>query len=127
MSCEILVVRGRLISTNTLINTARTNRFLAAKQKHDQMDIVTAEILSDKEFRNNRYQGKVVVYIDFYEKDLKRDYDGVVGSGCKIILDALVENKIIPDDSRRFVTKVPCEVFVDKVNPRIEIRLVEEI
>lgn len=126
MSADVLTIQGRLIGVNELINAARTNRFGSAKQKHDQMDIVTKAILSDKEFRNNVYKSKVVVYIDFYERDLKRDADNVIGGGCKVAMDSLVENGILIDDSRKYVSRIVCEVLVDKLRPRIELRLKEE-
>ena len=126
MSADVLTIQGRLIGVNELINSARTNKFGSAKQKHDQMDLVTAAILSDKEFRNNRYQGKVVAYIDFHEVSERRDCDNVIGGGCKIIFDSLVENGILVDDSRKYVSKVVCSVYTDKLHPRIELRLVEQ-
>lgn len=126
MSAEVLTIYGRLIGTNELINTARTNRFLAAKQKHEQMDIVTAAILSDKEFRNNKYTKSVVANIDFYEPNEKKDVDNVIGGGIKIIFDSLVVNGILADDSRKYLSKVVCSVYVDKASPRIEVRLIEE-
>jgi Holliday junction resolvase RusA-like endonuclease len=125
MSKETLTVYGRLIGMNDLINAARTNRFGSAKQKKDQMAIVTAAILQDKEFRNNRFLGKVTPHTTFYEPNDRKDCDNVIGGGCKIIFDSLVENKIIIDDSRKYVSSAVCNVYTDKDNPRIEITLIE--
>lgn len=126
MSAEVLTIQGRLIGVNELINAARTNKFGSAKQKHDQMNIVTSAILADKEFWENRFENKVIAYIDFFEKSERRDCDNVIGGGCKIIFDSLVENGILIDDSRKYVSKVVCSVYTDKANPRIEVRPVEE-
>lgn len=125
MSNPTLTIIGRLIGVNELINSARTNKFGSAKQKKDQMAIVTAAILQNKEFRLLRFTSKVSVHMNCYEKDLRRDVDNVVGGAIKVIMDSLVENGILIDDSRKYVSKVVSEVFVDKDNPRIEITLIE--
>jgi Holliday junction resolvase RusA-like endonuclease len=125
MSAEMLTVQGRLIGMNDLINSARTNRFGSAKQKKDQMKIVSSAILMDADFEAVRYPARVTPHIDFYEPNSRRDADNVIGGGCKIIFDALVECGILVDDSRKYVSSAVCNVYTDKDNPRIEIRLIE--
>lgn len=64
--------------------------------------------------------------ITYYEPDRRRDVDNVTGAGAKIILDALVELKALPNDSRKYIRKLTQDVLVDKGNPRIEI-IIKEI
>lgn len=44
-----------------------------------------------------------LVQVDFYEPNRKRDPDNVMGGGLKILMDALVEAGVIPDDSPKYV------------------------
>lgn len=118
-------IQGRLIGVNELINAARNNKFGSASQKKAQMKIVTDAILADEVFRNLRFEGKVLPCIDFYEPNEKRDYDNITGGGQKIIYDSLVIAGIIKNDSRKYISKSICEVYCDKLNPRIEVAITE--
>ena len=118
-------IQGRLIGMNEIIGAARNNRFGSASQKKSQMQIVTDAIQADKVFRNLRFEKKVVVYIKFIEPSGRRDCDNIISGGCKSLMDSLVLNRILIDDSQKYVTKIVSEVFVDKENPRIEVRLEE--
>ena len=53
----------------------------------------------------------VIVKIDFYEKTKRRDVDNIIAGGSKVILDTLVNHKIIKDDSRKYVKQVHCDVY----------------
>ena len=118
-------IQGRLISLNELIGAARNNKFGSASQKKSQMQIVTDSILADETFRKLRFENKVIVFIDCYEKDERRDFDGITSAAAKIILDALVNYGTLIDDSRKYVSLATYQVFTDKKNPRIEVTLKE--
>ena len=118
-------IQGRLISLNELIGAARNNKFGSASQKKSQMQIVTDAILCDEVFRKLRFENKVIVFIDCYEKDERRDFDGITSAAAKIILDALVNYGTLIDDSRKYVSLATYQVFTDKKNPRIEVTLKE--
>lgn len=63
-----------------------------------------------------------------YKVFIKRkntDYGNIRSILEKFVLDWLVENWIIPDDSFDFVKWDTTEVFIDKDNPRIEIIILE--
>lgn len=66
----------------------------------------------------------VTLKITWYEKDRRRDIDNITFA-TKFIQDALVKEKIIVDDSQKYICKIEHEVLVDKNNPRIEISLIE--
>ena len=89
------------------------------------MQIVTDSILADETFRKLRFENKVIVFIDCYEKDERRDFDGITSAAAKIILDALVNYGTLIDDSRKYVSLATYQVFTDKKNPRIEVTLKE--
>ena len=118
-------IQGRLVGMNEIIGAARNNRFGSASQKKSQMQIVTDAIIADEVFRNLRFEKKVVVYIKFFEASRKRDCDNIISGGCKSLMDSLVLNRILIDDSQKYVTKITCEILTDKENPRIEVFLKE--
>ena len=117
-------IQGRLVGMNEIIGAARNNRFGSASQKKSQMQIVTDAIQADEVFRNLRFEKKVNIYVSFIEKSSRRDIDNIT-SANKFILDSIVNYGILIDDSQKYVTKIVSEVFVDKENPRIEVRLEE--
>ena len=117
-------IQGRLVGMNEIIGAARNNRFGSASQKKSQMQIVTDAILADEVFRKLRFEKKVNIYVSFIEKSSRRDIDNIT-SANKFILDSIVNYGILIDDSQKYVTKIVSEVFVDKENPRIEVRLEE--
>lgn len=68
---------------------------------------------------------KITLHIVFYPKT-KRKFDiGNVGSVTeKFFLDALVQLKKLPEDNYEYVPEVKYSFGeVDKLNPRIEVRL----
>jgi len=117
-------IQGRLVGMNEIIGAARNNRFGSASQKKSQMKIVTDAIQADEVFRELRFEKKVNIYVSFIEKSSRRDIDNIT-SANKFILDSIVNYGILIDDSQKYVTKIVSEVFVDKKNPRIEVRLEE--
>ena len=118
-------IQGRLISLNELIGAANNNHYGGNGLKKKQMKIVTDSILADETFRKLRFENKVIVFIDCYEKDERRDFDGITSAAAKIILDALVNYGTLIDDSRKYVSLATYQVFTDNKNPRIEVTLKE--
>lgn len=60
----------------------------------------------------------------FAPNGIKRDADSL-GPFLKASLDGLVKAGAIPDDSRQFVRKTSSWVDIDRVFPRIEVRIIE--
>lgn len=90
-----LTYRGRLPSTNDLIQLNRTNRFAGASMKKTH----TRELAET--FRaqtSERFTEHVTCTVKFFEDTMRRDDDNVI-SGCKYLLDGLVTAGIIKDDS----------------------------
>ena len=53
------------------------------------------------------------IYIDWHESTKRRDVDNVQSSQ-KFVLDAMVENGILQNDSRRYVKQVHHNIIDDK-------------
>src|SRR5436189_279284 len=65
----------------------------------------------------------VALRITWVEPNARRDIDNV-SAGTKFILDALVQTRRIPDDSRKWVREITHEFpNPDPENPRIEIEI----
>ena len=113
-------VLGSLPSLNEYVNANRRNRYAGAKMKQD------AEILVEHYIKLQGVQSiesKFELQIDWYEKDNRKDADNVA-SATKFLLDSMAKSGVIKNDSRKYLTKISHEIFVDKVNPRIEVTLI---
>lgn len=114
-----LTWKGRLPGLNDMIGAMNRNRYKGNELKQEtQKDLRWAFLL---QANGARMAGKSIVTVHFYEPNMRRDEDNVM-AGCKYILDTLKDAEIIPDDGPKYVHLLP-EVFVDRVNPRIEITL----
>jgi hypothetical protein len=113
-----MIVYGELTDLNTYINAERRNRFLGAKIKKENTENV---VLQSKNFTKIT-QYPINIEMHFYTKNERKDPDNV--AFCKkFILDAFVQNKIIIDDSRKYINSFTDKFFVSD-KPRIEIIIV---
>lgn len=116
-----LVIPGRLPCMNDLIAANRLNKYAGAGvKKKTQRQII---LILQPQVQGQRFTEKVNIRIEYYEKDMRRDEDNVM-SAAKFILDALQDMDLIPNDSRKYV-HLTQEVFTDRDNPRIEIKVNE--
>jgi Holliday junction resolvase RusA-like endonuclease len=112
-------VLGNLPTLNEYTGANRRNRYAGASMKANAEKLIAHYLKLqgvpsiDKPFK---------LSVDWYEKDLKKDFDNVVFAQ-KFLLDSMVENKVIPNDSRRYFSQMEHRIFVDKENPRIEVTL----
>ena len=60
----------------------------------------------------------VVIELSWQEPNNRRDVDNIQSSK-KFILDALVEMKILPNDTRKWVTQIHDFVITDKEHPGV--------
>lgn len=87
----------KLPSCNEYIGACRRNRFLGAKMKRETQDNIAWFIQGLPAFEN-----PVKIHFHWIEKTSRRDLDGI-SFGKKFILDALVENGKLKDDSQKYV------------------------
>lgn len=107
------------------------NDFLDAQKRHDGRYFVgnalkrkCENIIScfiPKDAKGLRLKEPVTVDFHFYEQTARRDPDNISGSAHKFILDALVKNKVLQDDSQRYIKGLSDTYDIDKHNPRIEV------
>lgn len=68
---------------------------------------------------------EIYLNITYFVPNWKTDIDNVACGGKKHVLDGLVEEEIIKDDTHKFVKGWTESFKKDKDNPRIEITILE--
>lgn len=103
----------KLPSLNEVILKNRTNRYMGAKLKRQVQDdigwFIQVAIHNDS---LHPVMKESVLNIHYHEKTRRRDVDNIQ-SAQKFILDALVENGILPDDSQKWVSQIFSTVVHD--------------
>jgi hypothetical protein len=116
------IIKGKLLGLNEFINIACKSPYARKTAKKEEEKLISFYIKhSKKEIKDY----PVIIKIDYYEKDARRDFDNIIFAQ-KFILDAFVKQGIIKNDSRRYIKKTDSNVFVDKKNPRIEVEIMTE-
>ena len=114
-------IPGRLDGLNEYTKANRSNRYQGGKMKTSNEAIITEAIIAAQE---NGFPKAIPTPIgitcNWYEPNDRRDIDNIVFA-IKFIQDALVRAQVIPDDSRKYITKLAHQVFTDKENPRVEV------
>ena len=118
-----LTIYGRLSGLNEYTASNRTNQFKGAKMKADNEHICKTYIAH--QLRGVHIKNPVYISFCWYEKNRRRDCDNIAFAK-KFILDALVEDGVLVDDSQKYVTGFEDLFYVDNANPRIEV-LIEEM
>lgn len=120
-SIQKFIIYGRLPGLNEYTSSNRSNPYAGANMKK-KAERTVIKALSDSGI--TPAVTPVLISYNWYEKDNKRDADNV-SFAQKFIQDALVEEGILPDDSRKYVVGSNHRVYTDKINPRIEVTIIE--
>lgn len=119
-------IYGRLDGLNEYVRACRNSKYGAnSMKKKNQKTVKTAVLkaLQSGELTSpNKYP--ICLNIAWYEPNKRRDIDNVQFA-VKFILDTLVEMKVIPNDSRKYVNSIINQVDCDKQLPRIYVEVVE--
>ena len=119
------VFEGRLASLNEYISACRTNAYIGGAMKRKAQTDISWVILPYKQKGLLKPITKPCrVKFTFYEKTQKRDIDNVTSFATKIILDALVKMRILPDDNRKYITQLQYD-FAKADNDKIVVELEE--
>jgi len=116
-------IKGRLDSLNEYTNACRMNAYAGADLKRKNETIVRQYIRQAKLKPIKDYP--IQLHIVWVEKDSRRDVDNITFA-VKFILDALVKENILIDDSQKYVNKIDNVVMVDKEEPRIAVYINKE-
>ena len=119
------VVNEKLASLNDYITACRTNAHCGAKMKKDSEEVVKKYIRDAiANGTLHKVTEKVSVYFKFIDGNSRRDIDNISAFGHKVILDALVQEGILPNDNREWIGGLRDEFTVEKGIYRIEVELV---
>lgn len=119
-----LTIPGRLPGLNEYTDACRTNPRAGARMKQQAQELVMWHILS--QIRGRRFTKPVFLLFTFYEQDRRRDRDNVSSFARKVIQDALVKCDTLIDDGWDQVTGYLDRFAVDKNNPRIVVKFIEQ-
>lgn len=117
-------IKGRLMGRNEHDYLNRSHWAKGRKAKEDEQAKVMAAILAA---RLEPMEGPVEVGVTFIEGKAKngklRDPDNIESGGIKVILDALKECGIIPDDNPRIVRNLFFRFAYNATNPHVEVEI----
>lgn len=119
----ILKIPGKLPGLNDYIAAERTNRHKGAKMKADNGTAVSVAIRQC--MRGIRIEKPVFMEYTWYEPNKRRDLDNISSFGRKVIQDALVNAAVLKDDGWKYIVGFSDRFEVDKINPRIEVKIKE--
>lgn len=123
VSVQKFTIQGRLWSINEIIAIAQRNRFAYGKRKKDEMQKCAYDIIRQGISPITR---PCQMSFKWIEPNKKRDLDNISSGGRKVILDALVTLRKIPNDTREWITGFKDDFTeVSKENPRIEVEITE--
>lgn len=111
-----LVIGFRLPSLNEAIEKNRAGGYSGNAFKQDVEGQIRWYI---RVARNKRMLAPIpaewkkgcILRVGFFEPDKRRDVDNIISGGLKFILDGLVKEKILPDDSQRYVAQIYPKIF----------------
>lgn len=121
-------VKGRLSGLNEYTNANRSNRFGGAslkKKNEKEVALGIAQARADG-LLNEITEYPIRLRITWYEPNNRRDCDNIQFA-TKFIQDSMVHEKLLPDDSRKYICGLEHIVKTDKDNPRIEVEVIENV
>ena len=118
---QTFTIHGKLPSLNDYISAMNSHRHVGNSLKRKTQDVIGWHI---RGANLKPMRGPIDVQCVYYEPTKRRDPDNIFAAS-KFILDALVECRIIPDDSQRTIRSITHHVMHDKEAPRIEVTLEE--
>ena len=122
----LLTIPGRLPGLNEYTDACRTNPRAGARMKQEAQEAVMWQIRAQLRGPGAKFTKPVFLLFTFYERDRRRDRDNVSSFARKVIQDALVKCGTLHDDGWDYVTGHLDQFEVDKTNPRIVVRFIEQ-
>lgn len=126
-------VPHKLPSLNQVNESNRANRYAGNKMKQETENDIAKCIRAAKStgLLESHYEGRVVVMVDWWEPNNRRDVDNVK-SANKFVLDALVKTGILTNDGPKYVKDIIGAVHYPMYdNPtrveRVNVRICKEV
>lgn len=117
-----IIIPGELTDLNTYIQAERTNKFIGSAVKKEETERVHTECIVS---RPQKETGSRFFLFIWYSSSKRKDPDNIAFAK-KFIMDGLVKAGVIPDDTQKYVIGFMDLFFIDKENPRVEVRTMED-
>lgn len=118
---EELIILGRLDGLNDYTKACRTNKFAGNKMKQENEGHIIPFIRS--QLKDERFE-RVSIRFNWIEPNKRRDPDNVAFAK-KFILDALVKEGVIKNDTLKYIEHFEDYFYVDPNRPRVEVWITE--
>ncbi len=114
-------IEGRLPGLNEIIDAAKQGK--GKYQPYSMMKQTYTNMVAWLAKKLPKYE-QVNITITWYEPNEKRDPDNIM-AGQKFILDGLVQAGVLPGDSQKYIQGITHRFKVDKLNPRVEVEILD--
>jgi Holliday junction resolvase RusA-like endonuclease len=119
------VIPGRLSGANELKKAHNIHWAVAAKLRREELKLCMNEVMRQNIMQKAHFWKPVMVSFAWIEPNAKRDLDNITG-GQKVILDALVECRVLQNDTQEWVKSLIHKFpGTDKDNPKIIVHVQE--
>lgn len=118
------VIKKKLPSLNEWWYALAANKYMGAKFKRDieeAIGLYIRQALASKTL--HKVEAPVVINFEWHERTKRRDADNIA-SAKKFILDALVKQGVLKDDSRKYV-KGFYDKIIDDTKDYVVVELIE--
>lgn len=119
MVTQSLFIPGRLPGLNELMRSARAGRMQSARERKAVLLRVTRAVQA----AGLQRIGRAHVSFSWHEANRRRDLDNIAAGGAKVVLDALVAAKVLPDDGWDEVVGLAHHFLVSPDRPGVEVVL----
>jgi len=116
-----LIIQGTLPTLNQIINTSKRNKYAYVKMKNGAIQTVG---WSAKACKLSKMPNQYDFSFMWYCPNKATDKDNII-AGQKFVFDGLQEGGYLVNDGWKQIGKITHELFVDKLNPRVEILITE--
>jgi len=82
--------------------------------------------LVSEQLNNEKFEAEVHVHYKVFVGRVNTDGGNIQSIIEKFVLDSLVKNKVIPDDTFDIVSSSSSEYHLDRKNPRVEITITDK-
>ena len=121
---ETFYIPLKLPGLNEYTRANRSNAYQGAEMKREAEDDISIYIRKAmQEGKLHRHDKECFLYLNWYEKDRRRDGDNI-SFAIKFIQDALVSCGVFPDDSRKYIVGL-CHYFYKAGDYGVQVRIEE--
>lgn len=113
ININTFTIKAKLPSLNDVIQENRSNRYAGNSFKKSIEEVIGWAIKQALTMKTLRpIENPCIIEIDWHESTRRRDVDNIQSSQ-KFVLDAMVRNGILINDSQRYVKQVYHQVYKD--------------